>query len=173
VTVSASLDGIMIPLNKAAAKGYQAPELVDHPSAQEKRDYQEQQAKAFYREASRAAISFYDEAGERLTTIRFGRMPEAGKKTLKNQIQQSISTILSQQPEIKLIKIADGAADNWRFLSDTLCPGQGLELLDYFHACEHLNDAMEAAYGKGWDVLSKTYIEKITLPENVIPFRKK
>ena len=26
---------------------------------------------------------------------------------------------------------------------------------------------------KGWDVLSKTYIEKITLPENVIPFRKK
>ena len=76
-------------------------------------------------------------------------MPEAGKKTLKNQLQQSISTILSQKPELKLIKIADGAADNWRFMSDTLFPGQGVELLDYFHACDHLNDAMEAAYGKG------------------------
>ena len=28
-------------------------------------------------------------------------------------------------------------------------------------------------FDKGWDVLSKTYIEQITLPENVIPFRKK
>jgi hypothetical protein len=53
VTVSASLDGIMIPLNKAAANGYQAPELVDNPSAQEKSGYQEEQAKAFYREAMR------------------------------------------------------------------------------------------------------------------------
>ena len=119
MTVSASLDGIMIPLNKAAANGYQAPELVDNPSAQEKSDYQEQKEKAFYREASCAAINFYDKEGERLKTLRFGRMPEAGKKTLKNQIQQSINTILSQQPELNLIKIADGAADNWRFLSDT------------------------------------------------------
>ena len=37
VTVSASLDGIMIPLNKAAANGYQAPELGDKPSEQERR----------------------------------------------------------------------------------------------------------------------------------------
>jgi hypothetical protein len=111
---------------------------VDKPSAQEKNDYQEQKEKACYREASCAAINFYDEAGKRLTTLRFGRMPEAGKKTLKNQLQQSINTILSQQPEIKLIKIADGATDNWRFLRDTLVPGQGLELLDYFHASDHL-----------------------------------
>ena len=149
VTVSASLDGIMIALNKDAANGYQAPELVDKPSEQEKNDYQDKKAKAFYREASCAAINFYDEEGERLKTLRFGRMPEAGKKTLKNQILQSINTILSQQPDINLVKIADGAADNWRFLSDTLCPGKGLELLDYFHASEHLNAAMEAAYGKG------------------------
>ena len=134
VTVSASLDGIMIPLNREAANGYQTPELVDNPSAQEKCDYQEKKAKAFYREASCAAITFYDAEGERLKSIRFGRMPEAGKKTLKNQLQQSISTILSQQTELKLIKIADEAADNWRFLSDTLFPGQGVELLDNFHA---------------------------------------
>jgi hypothetical protein len=28
-------------------------------------------------------------------------------------------------------------------------PGKGIEILDYFHASEHLNEAMEAAYGKG------------------------
>ena len=63
MTVSASLDGIMIPLNKEAANGYQVPELRDNLSAQEKRDYQEKKAKAFYREASCAAISFYDKEG--------------------------------------------------------------------------------------------------------------
>ena len=72
MTVSASLDGIMIPLNKDAANGYQAPGLVDNPSEQEKRDYQEQKAKPFYREASCAAINFYDAEGERLKSIRFG-----------------------------------------------------------------------------------------------------
>jgi hypothetical protein len=149
VTLSASLDGIMIPLNKETVNGYQAPRLVDNPSEQDKKDHQEKQTKAFYREASCAAINFYDEEGERLKTIRFGRMPEAGKKVLKKQIEQSIHSIVSQRPEINLIKIADGATDNWRFLSDTLLPGKGIELLDYFHACDHLHDAMEAAYGKG------------------------
>jgi len=104
VTVSASLDGIMIPLNKAAAKGYQAPELVDHPSAQEKRDYQEQQAKAFYREASRAAISFYDEAGERLTTIRFGRMPEAAKKRSKISFNKASTRSCPNNPKSSSLK---------------------------------------------------------------------
>ncbi len=148
-TVSASLDGIMIPLNKKIANGYQAPELGDAPSEKEKQDYEEKKAKAFYREASCAAINFYDEDGERLSTLRFGRMPQSGKKILKALIQESMNHIVSEKPEINLVKIADGAVDNWRFLSDTLLPGQGVELLDYFHASEHLNDAFEAAYGKG------------------------
>lgn len=168
VTVSASLDGIMIPLNKAAVNNYQPPKLGANPSDQEKKDYQEKKAKAFYREASCAAINFYDKEGERLDTLRFGRMPEAGKKMLKNQIQQTISTILFQQPEIKLIKIADGAVDNWRFLSDTLFPGKGTELLDYFHASDHLNEAMEAIYGKGSTVAIAKYQEYKSLLKNEI-----
>jgi hypothetical protein len=139
----------MLPLNKKIENGYQPPELGETPSEKEKTDYEEKKEKAFYREASCAAINFYDEEGERLSTLRFGRMPEGGKKTLKTLIQEAMKTIVSEQPEINLIKIADGAVDNWRFLSDTLFPGQGIELLDYFHASDHLNDAFEAAYGKG------------------------
>ena len=149
VTVSVSLDGIMIPLNKKIENGYQAPELGDNPSDKEKKEYAEKKEKAFYREASCAAINFYDEDGERLSTLRFGRMPEGGKKTLKGLIQEAMNSIISERPEINLIKIADGAVDNWRFLSDILLPGQGVELLDYFHASDHLNDAFESAYGKG------------------------
>ena len=71
------------------------------------------------------------------------------------------------QPTL-LIKIADGAADNWRFLSDTLFPGKGVELLDYFHASDPLNDAMEAAYGKGSAMAIAKYQEYKSLLKNEI-----
>ena len=44
-------------------------------------------------------------------------------------------------------KIADGAKDNWTFLSGVL--PQGVELIDFFHAAEHLKGALDAAYGAG------------------------
>lgn len=146
VTVSASLDGIMIPLNKKIENGYQAPKLIDNPSDAEKKEHEIKKDKAFYREASCAAINFYDIEGKRLKTIRFARMPEAGKGRLKGMIQQAMNTIITQRPALNIIKIADGAKDNWRFLSDVLLPKQGTEILDYFHASEHLNEAFVAAF---------------------------
>lgn len=56
--------------------------------------------------------------------------------------------------------------DNWRFLSDTLCPGKGTELLDYFHASDHLHDAMEAAYGKGSTTATAKFQEYKSLLKN-------
>lgn len=148
VTVSASLDGIMLPLNKKTSNGYQAPEKVSEPTEDEAKELQRLKDKAFYREASCAALAFYDKEGERLETLRFGRMPEAGKKTLKSMIAQSMASITAQSPNINVVKIADGAKDNWRFLSDDLLPKKGTELLDYFHASGHLSQAFEAAYEK-------------------------
>lgn len=149
VTVSASLDGIMLPLNKKAVNGYSLAEPGNTSTEIEQQDDKEKKAKPFYREASCAAINLYDSEGERLKTIRFGRMPEEGKKTLKNRLQQSIHAIVTQRPEINVVKIADGAKDNWHYLSNTLLPDRGTEILDYYHASAHLNDALEAAYGKG------------------------
>jgi len=143
ITMSASLDGIMIPLNKKASNGYEIEETTEiTQDATEKK-------KPFYKEASCASISFYDNEGERLSTVRFGRMPEEGKKTLKKTLSQAIQQACGERPELKIVKIADGAKDNWNYLSKELQPGKGIEILDYYHASDHLNDAFEAAYGKG------------------------
>jgi len=75
-------------------------------------------------------------------------MPEGGKKTLKSKLGQTVSSILSQQSDLNLVKIADGAKDNCRYLSNELLPGQGVELLDYYHASEHLNEVLNAVFGK-------------------------
>ena len=42
--------------------------------------------------------------------------------------------------------MADGAKDNWTYLSDVL--PAGTELVDFFHAVQHLKNAFDTAYGE-------------------------
>lgn len=163
VTMTASLDGVMVPMKRppqAASAvttkgGIQGDDKTESEAGQragveaEDKDNEQCEKKPFYKEASCATVSFYDAAGERLDTLRFARMPESGKKVLKSQLSDTVATVLGQRPELQLVKLADGAKDNWRFLSDELCPAEGVELIDFFHACDHLSEAFEAAYGKG------------------------
>ena len=74
-------------------------------------------------------------------------MPEHKKKTLKHQLTQALESVLARRPALEVIKIADGAKDNWTYLEETL--PQGECVLDFYHASEHLFAAMEAIYGKG------------------------
>ena len=119
-TVAVSLDGVMAPM-KTQGGGY--------------------------REASCASVSLYDGAGERLSTVRMARMPQSKKVTLKTMVGAEVEAVLGQRPDLQLVKIADGAKDNWTFLSRVL--PEGVELIDFFHAAEHLKDAFDAAYGAG------------------------
>ncbi len=144
-TVSVSFDGIMLPMKtkktEATAKAIKTTETT--------KEVKEEVKKPFYKEAACAAVCFYDKKGERLDTIRFARMPEAKKKTLKGELSATIKHILNKNDELKLVKLADGAKDNWRYLSEVLRPNEGVEILDFFHAAEHLNKGIEAAYAKG------------------------
>jgi hypothetical protein len=54
---------------------------------------------------------------------------------------------LIERPALKVVKLADGAPDNWTYLSETLPFGDAC--LDFYHASDHLSDALAAAYGEG------------------------
>jgi len=98
-----------------------------------------------YREAGCATLSLVDGQGERLHSVRMGRMPEPNKATLKTMVAAELEAVLAQRPDLKLVKLADGAKDNWTFFSRAL--PEGIELIDFFHAAEQLHDAFDAAYG--------------------------
>jgi hypothetical protein len=159
VCISASFDGIMLPMKtkkiiKEADDKKGKPEetkKIEDKNKENKKDAEtkEEKAKPLYKEAACAAVCFYNDKGERLSTIRFGRMPEAKKKTLKNELSETVEQILTQKNDLTLVKLADGARDNWRYLGDILRPSEGVEVLDFFHASEHLNKAIEAIYKKG------------------------
>jgi hypothetical protein len=136
VTMAVSLDGVMVPMKDGgrAAKRAEARAAGRHTKGP-----------AGYQEVGCGTVSFYDANGERLQTLRLARMPEAKKATLKSMLSAEVHAALAQRPELTVVKVADGAKDNWTFLG-TLVPA-GEARVDFFHAAEQLKAALDAAYG--------------------------
>jgi hypothetical protein len=135
--LAVSLDGVMAPMKDGAR--------------QDKREHSRQQGKptrgpAGFREVGCGTLSHYDGAGERLRTRRHARMPEPGKRSLKRQLVAEVEHALKGQPQLRLVKVADGARDNWEFLAKALPPGE--EVVDFYHAAEHLRRAFGQVYGE-------------------------
>lgn len=137
VTVALSLDGVMTPMKDGARK-----EKRERNQAQGKRT----KGPAGHREVGCATLSFYDALGERLDTVRMARMPESKKVTLKSMLSAELTPVLEACPHLRSVKIADGAKDNWRYLSEELPEAD--EVVDYYHAVNHLKSAFDAAYGE-------------------------
>ena len=138
VAMAVSLDGVMVPMKdgERQAKRAQAVARGKAPSGP-----------AGYQEVGCATVSYYDRHGERLYTRRMARMPETNKATLKSQLTAEVMGALCQRPDLRVVKVADGAPDNWSYLSEVLPLGE--EVLDFYHAVEHLHSALGAAYGEG------------------------
>ena len=138
VAMAVSLDGVMAPMKDGErhAKRQRARAPGQLPSGP-----------AGYQEVGCATVSYYDRNGVRLCTRRMARMPEANKATLKRQLTAEVMGALIQRPHLRVVKVADGAPDNWSYLSEVLPVGQ--EVLDFYHAAEHLGAALGAAYGEG------------------------
>jgi hypothetical protein len=137
-TVAVSIDGVLAPIDggnrpsevraEAAAKG----RLCKGPIG--------------YREVGCATLAFCDDKGDLISAIRFGRGPEPKKLSLKETLRQDLAHVLAHHPELRLAKITDAGSDNWEYLA-TL--PEGPEILDFFHATEHLADALAAVHGDG------------------------
>jgi hypothetical protein len=105
------------------------------------------------KEAGCGTVVLYDAEGERLQTVRYGRMPERRKKSLQQQLETEVARVLAVRPDLKRVLLSDGAKDNWRLLAevDQTCgpPLQAsVEIVDFCHACEHLKEGCDAAWGE-------------------------
>jgi len=123
------------------------------------------------REVGCGTVVLYDAEGVRLQTIRYGRMPESNKTSLQHQLQAETASILALRPALVRVRLADGAKDNWRLLADVertlpAPPQPSLEIVDFYHACEHLKRGCDAAwsestaYGKAEFVRLKTLLKE-------------
>lgn len=139
VTVAVSLDGVMVPMRDGDRAGKRARAAEEGKQAS---------GPAGFKEAGCATLSFYDAGGNRLETIRQGRMPRSGKPELKGWLVGELHAALAKKPGLQVVKVADGAIDNWEFLEGETLPA-GISVVDFFHAVEHLGVALTSAYGEG------------------------
>lgn len=139
--LAVSVDGVMAPLKGG-----------DH-QAQRARPGKHASGPTGNREVGCGTVVLYDAQGERLRTIRYGRMPEHKKVTLQQELEAEIARMLALRPDLIRVRLADGAKDNWRLLADVerslINPPQpSLEIVDFYHACDHLKAGCDAAWGE-------------------------
>jgi hypothetical protein len=140
VSIAVSLDGVLAPVD-----GGNSPTEVRSRAASEGRT---SKGPAGYREVGCATVAFCDDKGDLLGAVRMARAPESKKVTLKNMLAAEVTAILAARPELTMVKVADAATDNWDFLGSSKLP-KGEEVIDFFHAGEHLHAAIAVAYGDG------------------------
>lgn len=152
--LAVSLDGVMTPMlsgvsDEALVPATSAPHEEPVPAASAS------SAPRNYREASCGTVSLYNDEGDRLSTVRYGRMPEYKKATLCGQLEAECQSILALRPALTVVKLADGAEENWRFLDhldlglDTVALAQveQVAIVDFYHAADHLKRACDAIWG--------------------------
>lgn len=95
-----------------------------------------------FKETMVGTIGLYNSTGERLHTIYTGCSPEEGKATFDYVFGQEIERSLSRYPQAKIVGVADGAKDNWSFISNYA----KLQTIDFWHATEYLAGYAQEVY---------------------------
>lgn len=139
--VAVSLDGVMVP-----DKDSQREAKVKWEAAQAEGLAKSPSGPAGYREVGCGTVSLYDEDGERLDPVRDGRAPEYKKKTLTEELDAELVSILAVRPDLERVALADGAEENWRYFDRPLYEA-ATRIVDHGHACDPLKEAMRAYYG--------------------------
>jgi hypothetical protein len=159
-----ALDGVMVPQDgeHARPRGRKTddpapPRYVarygpmgdDAPAA-----HDDKNGRAWH-EASVGTLSFWDAEGEHLRTIYMGRMPEVRKKTLVEQLEAELTTVLKERPDLNICFASDGALTNWDALEGIAArlpenaSGDRMFLLDLFHVAGYLGEAANVVAGDG------------------------
>jgi len=108
-----------------------------------------------YRQAMVGTLAVYDSEGERLHTTYVAAEPEYGKEKFKTRLDREINHVKKLYPGATILGLADGAADNWDYLSKHV----DRQVLDFYHASEYLGNiapivAKKISEQKAW--LEKT-----------------
>jgi hypothetical protein len=140
--VAVSLDGVMVP-----DKDAQREAKATREAAKKQGLSQQLRGPAGYREVGCGTVTLYDEDANRLDTVRYGRAPEAKKKTWTAQLEAALASILAVRPDLEGVALADGAEDNWRYFERPVYEN-ATKIVDYGHASQPLRAAMTAYYGE-------------------------
>ena len=182
VTVQVAIDGVMVPQDGEDARPRGRPTERPHSPRHETRygpvnvggpaQNDNHQGRAWH-EAAIGTVSFWDGEGRNLKTIYMARMPESGKGTLSDELEDELNVVLARRPDLDICFAADGNPHQWSLLegmalrTPMTATGEVSYLLDFYHAAQYLQLAANAVEGmdspaarvtaKGWGEMLKEY----------------
>jgi len=139
--VAVSLDGVMVP-----DKDGQRDAKAKREAAKEQGVSKQLSGPAGDREVGCGTVTLYDEETNRLDTVRYARAPEYKKKTLTEQLDAELASIVAVRPDLELVALADGAEENWRYFERPVY-ANAMQIVDHGHASQHLKAGLAAYYG--------------------------
>jgi len=139
--VAVSLDGVMVP-----DKDGQRDAKAKREAAKEQGMSKQLSGPAGYREVGCGTVTLYDDEAHRLDTVRYARAPESKKKTLTEELDAELASIVAVRPDLELVALADGAEENWRYF-DRPRYAKATKIVDHGHASQHLKAGLGAYYG--------------------------
>jgi hypothetical protein len=141
-SVSVALDRVSVPMEEAMA----ATERATRSGGRPRKVWRQ------FRMAYCATLTLHDRKGEALHTIRYGRMPAGDVEELCRTLAHDVCILLRKQPALRVILLADGAAELWKLLTDHLnAETLGVpvrQLVDLWHLLEKLGTAARLLYGE-------------------------
>jgi hypothetical protein len=91
-----------------------------------------------------------DATPPRLRSRYVAQMPQEKAPTLKQRLEEEVIQVEKQLPDgVRKVLLMDGATSLWRYAQATPLFAEYAQLVDFYHATEHLAHAAEALFGLG------------------------
>ena len=166
-SVSFGIDRVSLPLEEPR------PRPVGRP----RKDAPARPVQRVYRMAYCTTVTFHDETGAALHTIRQGAVPSVDPLDLCDRLLADAVAILAQRPDLRVVLLSDGAPEMRALLRSALDESTlgttVYELLDFWHLLEKLGAAAQVLYGDAHakDVLARWRVDLLNrnaAPDNVL-----
>ncbi|MFQ5974671.1 MAG: ISKra4 family transposase [Alphaproteobacteria bacterium] len=154
-SVSFGIDRVSLPMEEPRAR----------PVGRPRNGAPKRPVQRVYRMAYCATVTFHDESGAALHTIRQGAVPSVDPVDLCDRLLADAVAILQQRPDLRVVLLSDGAPEMRNLLrsalDETTLGTTVHELLDFWHLLEKLAAAARVVYGEahGHEVLGRWRVD--------------
>lgn len=141
-----SVDGVTVPLREP---GCRTGRPAERPGVRDG-----DHTPTAWREAGVGTVSIYrsgdgdEELPQRMGTKYLARMPESGMATLFDEVGWAVSDLTEERTFCEMVVLCDGKPALWNNIGADPLYDDATQILDFFHAVEHLSRAAEAIFGK-------------------------
>jgi hypothetical protein len=135
-SISLSLDRVALPMEEPKAR----------PVGRPRKEAPERPVDVVFRMAYAACLTFHDEQGQALHSLRSGCMPEGDVEGLCARLALHTQAALLQQPSVQVAVLTDGAPEMHQRLDEALtqhapAAKAPVRLVDFWHLMEKLGAA--------------------------------